>query len=76
MENSLNQRDQKKEKYLHNFSNQLALGINYYKSLCADQHFINNVAITSFKKDLATLEQNLQEIVLENLSAKAEELKV
>jgi hypothetical protein len=76
IENSLNQRDQKKEKYLHNFSSQLVLGINYYKSLCENHHFINNVDITSFKKDLVALEQSLQKLVLENLSAKAQELKV
>ena len=76
IENSLKQRDQKKEKYLQNFSNQLQAGITYYKNLCTNQLFLSNIDSLSFKKDLASLAQSLQNIIEGKLSITTEEVKV
>jgi hypothetical protein len=68
IKNSINQIDKKKEKYLNNFSNQLQVGINYYKSLFNNSQILPAEALKNINKDLINLENKLINIFQKKLN--------
>jgi hypothetical protein len=68
IKNSINQIDKKKEKYLNNFSNQLQVGINYYKNLFNNSQIVPAEALKNINKDLINLENKLINIFQKKLN--------